>query len=228
MNFSHLQENEIFRLAVKKQHEKLSDPELTEERIVDRLGEIYHVSEKFWFDTIREKFAESGQKVQYILIGEAPPWHSAGIVSYFYNPDTPIISSRLLSTVYAAFFGVELKEANEISNMKKIESLCGIGFLLVDMLPLGFSYKSIGRSKLYSDLVEMVMSHLEGKLDGLQFLLQEGVIIRVAYKAQAKPLRHHLSKNHFAYNQVNDYDPINTNRFGTPTVKNITEGFGIR
>jgi len=123
---------------------------------------------------------------------------------------------------------VELKEANEVSNKEKIEGLCSRGFLLVDMLPLGFSYKSIGRAKLYSGLVELGMSHLEGKLEGLQFQLQEDVIIRVVYKAQAKPLRLHLSKNHFAYNQISDYEPINTSTFGIPTVNDISEGFGIR
>lgn len=206
----------------------MDESSLTTSHIIDRLREIFHTTEALWHDVVKHQLIEFDLRINYLLIGEAPPWHPSGLISYFYNPANKKQASRLLSTIHSAFHGIDLKDSNEIGNLKKIERLCEKGFLLIDMLPFGFNYGKIDRrSKIYPQLISLAMDHLIDKLDMLKPLLADDCKIRVMYKSQISPLRSCFPVNHFAHHQINEYDAINTSTFGVPYVKDIVEGFDL-
>jgi len=226
--FELLTNNDVFNQVVEKQYRKLANKFITQEHIVDRVKKIYQKSESCWHQVIEDLFLGSEQKIKYILIAEAPPWHPTGIVSYFYNPDTPKKSAQLLSTIYGAFSGMTVKESNTIDNWRKIEELCQVGFLLIDMMPIGLSYSKIGRpKKLYSGLVNMGMDYFIDKLKIIEPLLDNDFKIRITYKLQVDSLKAHFPDNHFASHQINHCPAINTSTFGVPFIKDIVNGFEL-
>jgi hypothetical protein len=228
MEFNCLANNEVFNQIVEKQHQKLANTNYTKKQIVGRIKNIFQTSEEFWYVVIKDHFWGWGKKIKYILIAEAPPWHPSGIVSYFYNPDTPIKSAQLLSTIYGAFWEMTVKESNTIDNKRKIEGLCQKGFLLIDMLRIGLNYREIGRSKkLYSELVDMEMEHFIDKLNEIKPLLERDFKIRITYKVQVEPLKAHFPENHFAYDQIHQYPAINTNTRRGPSIMDIVNGFDL-
>ena len=127
---------------------------------LQRIEEIFGRTESFWKDRLS---LIPNQKVNFLLIGEAPPWTKSGNINYIYNPETK--PSIFLQAICKAFFKELIYE--KVGIQETLTMLGDKGFLLCDSIPFAMNYseKQKRNSPLYRKLVKMTSkSYLKNKL----------------------------------------------------------------
>jgi hypothetical protein len=122
-------------------------------RDLPRVREIHEYTESKWneyADRLRDR------AVNYLLIGEAPPWSPEGIPQFLLDPKSRV---RTLMQALCKVFPIE-------SSSDRLKTLAEHGFLLVDSIPFAMDYSSRRSSGRYDDLIRLTTtSYLQWKIN---------------------------------------------------------------
>ncbi len=146
---------------------KLSD------HIVDHLYLLYSKTEEAWHNNIKRFDPED--KINYLLIGEAPPWGFSTRPFYFYLQPVGLF----FNSVFNAFQCTK----NSKDRAKAYEYLAKKGFLLIDSLPYAFPYTTEQRkSQAYRELIAASVPWWQDKLNKSGLTFSTSLKVAFAYR----------------------------------------------
>ena len=149
---------------------------------LQRLNDIYKYTEGKWRDYVAKL---PNGRVNYLLIGEAPPWRSPDEkIQYVLDPESD--SRTLMLALTKALLSVSACE--QVNAKKALAELATRGFLIVDSIPFAMKYPSPMRARTkYIELVHLTtLTHLQKKLSLSSISWSRDVCVAFSLKQNAR------------------------------------------
>ncbi len=148
-----------------------------------RIHEIFKLTEKKWHEN-----AKQVKKINYLLIAESAPWsHFDEDINYFYNNLHGNWCRRILSSF-------DLNPEHDVK--QNLHSLAETGFLMIDTLPIAFTYteSALRKGDFYELLVNSFKDYWMQKLIGLDAVWSKELKIAFAFQLNGKAIMKMLNK----------------------------------
>ncbi len=188
----------------------------------ERLKEIFEVSNNAWNKNLE---LLKGDEVEYLLVGEAPPWSSHGKVIYFYTTFDNSNGGRPITWIRGLWKSLidEPPVSNVDENLKKLAKR---KFLLIDSLPFAMPYTTkIRKTTEYKNLVNQCGAYFLEKIENHNIQWSKSLKVAIAFDCHGKALIERFPDGISLPNGVNIAlrGAIATSGNGFPTMKTLSQ-----